>query len=72
MNWTSSGTTGYATRKITKRKLPKVARGSTTAKPPAHARGKLPIDQQFFVGGLTAGRGYKNGILASNKGLIQK
>ncbi|MEQ9115926.1 MAG: ShlB/FhaC/HecB family hemolysin secretion/activation protein [Rickettsiales bacterium] len=29
----------------------------------------IPIEQKFFVGGLTTGRGYKNGLLASNRGL---
>lgn len=29
----------------------------------------IPVEQQFFVGGLTTGRGYKNGLLSSNRGL---
>ena len=29
----------------------------------------IPVEQQFFVGGLTTGRGYKNGFLSSNRGL---
>lgn len=34
-----------------------------------HSTNNIPIEQSFFVGGLTSGRGYKTGLTSSNRGI---